>query len=388
MASSAATSTTSRPRRAAAAASNKQASKTPDAPPSRRTSKRSQKQQVLVPRKRAKKASTSESEHDEEDDEIQETSSNEDSDDDDAFQDDSGVRRAVGKQSKKSPNTKSPTKTKASTTTTKSKVTLSKSSSNSSLKASEKMVPTHTFVKSKLVIPRPKGGPVADAIQPETLEFIRDLKENNDRSYMMLNQERFNQAKADFIDFIRMIKEGLREADPDVMDQEPKDAMMRIYRDIRFSNDKTPYKSQMSCHFSKGGRKSIAAGYYFHISSGNKTFAGCGVWDPSGPVLNRIRHGIVNHADRYNAILATEAIKELTGGRTGVDALLSGPALKTGPVGFDKDGPMIEFLKRKNFAIGRTFTDEEAVNPGFLEEVLRTFDACVDFVHILNDWIG
>lgn len=82
-------------------------------------------------------------------------------------------------------------------------------------------------------------------------------------------------------------------------------------------------------------------------------------------------------------------MKEIKGGLSGIDALQPGSSqLKTGPAGFDKNHPMIEFLKRKSFAIGRTFTDKEVVNPGFLEEVLKTYDACVDFVHILNDWIG
>ncbi|KAH7041768.1 hypothetical protein BKA57DRAFT_369558, partial [Linnemannia elongata] len=246
-----------------------------------------------------------------------------------------------------------------------------------------------TFLVSPLKIPRPKGGhPVADAIQPETLEFLRDLKLNNDREYMMLNQERCDQAKADFLDFIRMVKEGLLEADPDVMDQEPKQSMMRIHRDIRFSNDKTPYKDHFSCFFSKGGKKSIAAGYYFGVGSNGETFVGCGAWDIGSAALSRVRHGIVDHADRFNAILATDAIKRITGGKTGIEALREGHTpLKTGPKGFDKDHPMIEFLKKKSFAVGRKFEDRQVVNEGFLEEVLSTFDACVDLVHILNDWI-
>ncbi|KAK3846452.1 MAG: hypothetical protein J3R72DRAFT_433851 [Linnemannia gamsii] len=250
--------------------------------------------------------------------------------------------------------------------------------------------PTKTFLVSPLKIPRPKGGhQVADAVQPATLEFLRDLKLNNDREYMMLNQERCDEAKADFLDFIRMVKEGLLEADPDVMDQEPKQSMLRIHRDIRFSNDKTPYKDHFSCHFSKGGRKTIAAGYYFSIGANGESFAGCGAWDVGSAALSRVRNGIINHSDRFQAILATDEIKRITGGKTGIDALRPGNgSLKTGPKGFDKDHPMIEFLKRKSFAIGRSFTDEQVVNEGFLEEVLSTFDACVDFVHILNDWIG
>ncbi|KAI8351851.1 hypothetical protein B0O80DRAFT_388165 [Mortierella sp. GBAus27b] len=248
--------------------------------------------------------------------------------------------------------------------------------------------PSKQFLVSTLKIPRPPK-PTADAIQPETLEFLRDLKLNNDREYFQLNEARWLAAKNDFVDFIRMLKEGLLEADPDVMNQEPKDSMTRIYRDVRFSNDKSPYKSELACVFSKGGKKSIAACYYFGLSPDGKTFAGCGLWDPSSAVLQRVRQGIVNNSERFKAVLETDAIKRVTGGKTGLAALQPGPSqLKTGPAGYDKDHPMIEFLKRKCFAIGRRFTDEEAVNEGFLEEILLTFDACVDLVHILNEWIG
>ncbi|KAF8984285.1 hypothetical protein BGZ46_008373 [Entomortierella lignicola] len=317
--------------------------------------------------------------HEQEDDEPED----EDSDADD-FQDSSytiNSRNRSVNSSKKSQATKA---SKSSSSTAKTLIPKSKKAVNPDLLPA----PTRIFTESPLKIPHPKGGPFADAIQPETLEFIRDLKHNNDREYMMLNQERCNKAKEDFLDFIKMVKEGLREADPDVMDQEPKDSMMRIYRDVRFSNDKSPYKKQFACHFSRGGKKSIAAGYYLGVSSGGETFAGCGVWDPSGPVLNRIRHGIVNHSDRFNEIMEADGIKKITG-KTGIDALRPGSSrLKTGPVGFDKDHPMIEYLKRKCFAIGRSFNDKQVVSEGFLEEVLQTFDAGVELVHILNEWIG
>ncbi|KAG0080185.1 hypothetical protein BGZ90_000357 [Linnemannia elongata] len=331
------------------------------------------------------------------DSEEPEDDDDEDDSDDDDFQssDDVRTRKSAANKAKASSSKKqttSATKSSSSNPAKKAKTSSTTASPKkpTTNKNQSKPEPTKTFLVSPLKIPRPKGGhPVADAIQPETLEFLRDLKLNNDREYMMLNQERCDQAKADFLDFIRMVKEGLLEADPDVMDQEPKQSMMRIHRDIRFSNDKTPYKDHFSCFFSKGGKKSIAAGYYFGVGSNGETFVGCGAWDIGSAALNRVRHGIVDHADRFNAILATDAIKRITGGKTGIEALREGHTpLKTGPKGFDKDHPMIEFLKKKSFAVGRKFEDRQVVNEGFLEEVLSTFDACVDLVHILNDWIG
>ncbi|KAF9186861.1 hypothetical protein BGZ51_001717 [Haplosporangium sp. Z 767] len=357
------------------------------APPSKTNSRKRMKQADSDDDQEETSDDDSEDQDDQEEykDEVTEESEDQESEDDD-FQDDSYISRRSKKgiNSSGSATKKKPTSSTSANVATIKKKPLSKSKNPDLLPA-----PSKTFLVSPLKIPHPKNGPVADAIQPDTLEFIRDLKLNNDREYMMLNQERCNQAKSDYLDFIRMVKEGLLEADRDIMDQEPKDAMMRIYRDIRFSNDKSPYKKRFSCRFSRGGRKSIAAGYFFAVTSGGESFAGCGVWDSSGPVLTRIRHGIVNHQDRFKAILETDAIKAITGGRTGLNALQHDSSqLKTGPVGFDKNHPMIEFLKRKSFAIGRYFKDEEVVNEGFLESVLQTFDACVDLVHILNEWIG
>ncbi|KAF8940426.1 hypothetical protein BGZ47_007752 [Haplosporangium gracile] len=359
-------------------------------------------------RKRTKQEDSENDEDDEEEDEEEEEDDEAESDnnygedseeeedddddsDDDDFQSSDDVRTRKNKtSSSKKQASANATKSSSTNPAKKAKTSATSSKSSSKNKNYPKPEPTKTFQVSPLKIPRPKGGhPVADAIQPETLEFLRDLKLNNDREYMMLNQERCDQAKADFLDFIRMVKEGLLEADPDVMDQEPKHSMMRIHRDIRFSNDKTPYKDHFSCFFSKGGKKSIAAGYYFGVGSNGETFVGCGAWDIGSAALTRVRHGIIDHADRFNAILATDAIKKITSGKTGIEALREGHTpLKTGPKGFDKDHPMIEFLKKKSFAVGRKFADKQVVEEGFLEEVLSTFDACVDLVHILNDWIG
>ncbi|KAG0006658.1 hypothetical protein BGZ65_005547 [Modicella reniformis] len=389
-------STTSRPARtssrtAAKLASVKRVAATKSAPSTtaKRTSAAKSSKRGAVPkagaRKRMKRA---DSEDDQEEDEEQEEREDEgdqddyedkDKEEDDQDKDDSDMDDFEDTNYDKN--------SKGRTNTTKASSSKGRSSTVKSTNPDLLPAPSKTFLVSSLVIPRPKK-PVADAIQPETLEFIRDLKLNNDREYFRLNEARWLAAKHDFLDFIRMIKEGLLEADPNIMNQEPKDSIMRIYRDVRFSNDKSPYKNQLACFFSKGGKKAIAAGYYFGVSSDGGTFAGCGVWDHSGPALHRIRQGIANHSDRFKEILETEAIKRITGGKTGLDALQPGSQLKTRPVGFDKHHPMIEYLKRKCFAIRRDFTDKEVVNEGFLEEVLQTFDAGVNLVHILNEWIG
>jgi len=179
-----------------------------------------------------------EEEEDEEDDRPESEDDEPEDSEDDAFQDSSysqsRKRSAAASTSRSTPASKKQavgggSSQAKSKTTTKTTTAATAKAKKATAKAGTVLPePTKIFAVSTLKIPHPKGAPFPDAIQPETLEFIRDLKLNNDREYMMLNQERCDAAKSDFIDFIRMLKEGLMEADGNIMDQEPKDSMMRI----------------------------------------------------------------------------------------------------------------------------------------------------------------
>lgn len=204
-------------------------------PPAATPSKRQATRKADI-RKRTKVAdSEDDQEEEDEGDEGEEEDQYDDESDMDDFEDTSyGAKgknkpnRASTKASRSSSSVSKPTSSKKKSSSTPASTSSPiKSSTVKSTNPDLLPAPSKTFLISPLVIPRPKK-PVADAIQPETLEFMRDLKLNNDREYFQLNEARWLAAKLDFQDFIRMVKEGLLEGDPDVMDQEPKDSMMRI----------------------------------------------------------------------------------------------------------------------------------------------------------------
>ena len=115
-------------------------------------------------------------------------------------------------------------------------------------------------------------------IDQSTFDFLADLKMNNRREWYHANKGRFKDAQQNFIDFVAILLFRISEFDADMIGTEPKDCLFRIYRDIRFAKDKTPYKPWFGASMNPGGRKRMGAGYYVHVAPGNSYFAGgvCG----------------------------------------------------------------------------------------------------------------
>ena len=116
-------------------------------------------------------------------------------------------------------------------------------------------------------------------LQPATLSFLKDLKKNNNKEWFDTNRSRYDNAKADFESFVEAVLTPLRKIDPTVADLKAKDCTFRINRDVRFSKNKAPYKSNMAMYIAKGGKKTNHAGYYFHCEPGH-CFVGGGLWMP------------------------------------------------------------------------------------------------------------
>lgn len=241
--------------------------------------------------------------------------------------------------------------------------------------------------KSKLIIPRPKGSPFADAISPDTLVFLANLIENNDRDYMHSMVKEWTACKKDFTDFCGLVMHELHEVDQTIRMEEAKNAVYRQNRDLRFSNDKRPYKTNMSASFSRTGRKFLDAGYHISVRPDNKTIVAAGVWQPNKEILDRMRNMIIRNGDLLREALSTDAIKEAFDGKFGVEIMEKEDMLKNGPKGIEKNHPEIELLKFRSFAVTKSFTDEEVVSPGFLEKVMDVFEAVVPFVAVINSWV-
>jgi uncharacterized protein (TIGR02453 family) len=197
-------------------------------------------------------------------------------------------------------------------------------------------------------------------IQPPTLKFLSELELNNNKPWFQEHKEQYQEGKKDIEAFMQRIWERLSETDMLATSK-----MFRIYRDVRFSKDKTPYKPYFSGYFTRMG-KERRGGYYFSIQAGDRTIVGGGFYDPNKEDLFRIRKEIEFDGDRLKEILAAPEFARTFGE-------LLGDGVKTAPKGFSKDHPHIDLIRKKQFYAMRTFTDKEVLAPDFTEQVTRTF---------------
>lgn len=198
-------------------------------------------------------------------------------------------------------------------------------------------------------------------IQSATLQFLRDLAFNNHREWFQANKGRYEAALANMKAFLKAAENALNETD-----HLEEASLFRIYRDVRFSQDKSPYKNHFGMGFSRATKK-LRGGYYLHIEPG-ASFAGGGFWQPNAQDLKRIRDEFAVDDQPIRQIMADPTFREFFGS-------LEGEELKTAPRGFDKDHPALDLIRKKSFVVRRPFSDAEVLAPGFLQEVKRTFEA-------------
>ena len=151
--------------------------------------------------------------------------------------------------------------------------------------------------------------------------------------------------------------------------------MFRIYRDVRFSKDKTPYKSHFACSFSRMGA-SRRGGYYLRIKPGD-TFLATGFWGPEKEDLFRVRKELALDATEFRAVFNDKTFKSAWGE-------LQGETLKTAPKGFDKEHPDIDLIRHKQFIFVKNFTDKEVLSKDFLKEIDTSFKAIRPFFDLMS----
>jgi uncharacterized protein (TIGR02453 family) len=215
-------------------------------------------------------------------------------------------------------------------------------------------------------------------LKASTLKFLKDLKKNNNKPWFEKNKPSYLDAKDDVELFVARVIAEFGTTDADIAPLQPKDCTYRIYRDVRFSKDKTPYKTHMGAYFNKGGKKMPTAGFYLHIEPG-RNMAGGGLWMPMAPDLNKVRQEIDYNLQEWTKIIGDRGFK-----KTFPDGLETTEILSRPPKGYEAENPAIEFLKLKSFVVTRTFTDAEMQSRSLLKEVLKTFETMQGFVHFLN----
>lgn len=220
-------------------------------------------------------------------------------------------------------------------------------------------------------------------ITQSTLDFLAELKANNNRDWFEAHRALYQQASADFFDTVARFIQSIASFDPAIAEilPDPKSCIMRIYRDVRFSKDKTPYKTGLFAYVSAGGRKGPLAGYYLHLEPG-ASFAGGGLYMPEAPVLARTREAIDARFDEWYAIVTNPELLAAF-----PEGVVPSGALKRAPKGYDEASPAIDWLRYKGYYTQRFFSDAEVLSRDFTDRLGECCRAVMPMVAFLNDAI-
>ena len=203
-------------------------------------------------------------------------------------------------------------------------------------------------------------------IKPETFDFLKQLVENNNRDWFLDHKDLYEQARENVISFAGETLTLLAKIDPMVnADNDPKKCVMRIYRDIRFSKDKTPYKNNFGINF-KTGNGNAEIGYYLHIQP-DASFAGGGYWMPPADHLKSIRQEIDYSGEALKAIINNASFTDT------FSAFDQQDQLKNNPKGYEADHPNINLLRLKSFAAIRQLSDKELMKKDAANNIAALF---------------
>ncbi|WP_129718287.1 DUF2461 domain-containing protein [Pedobacter sp. SYP-B3415] len=215
-------------------------------------------------------------------------------------------------------------------------------------------------------------------IQSTTLEFIRQVAQNNHREWFMAHKDEYETAKQDLHGLISKIIPVLSRIDPRYpADADPKKCLMRIYRDIRFSKDKTPYKTNYGISFSVAGKGVNEPGYFLQIEPGKSFLAG-GYWMPEAAHLKLIRQEIDYNGTDFRQLVENKNFKKYI-------ELSREDSLKTMPKGYDVNHPEIEYLKLKSFIGVHDIDDKTLLDPKFVDKLEKVFENLYPLVVFLRN---
>jgi uncharacterized protein (TIGR02453 family) len=213
-------------------------------------------------------------------------------------------------------------------------------------------------------------------VNKNTFSFLKNLQRNNYREWFQEHKAEYQAAKTEFETLVNLLISEIGKFDNEAGQATAKECIFRINRDVRFSNDKSPYKTHLGAYIALGGRKSPLAGYYLHIEPSGSLFAG-GVWMPQPPVLKAIRTEIYENIDEYKKIITDKTFVQLFGE-------IEGDKVKTAPKGFSKEFPDIELLKPKSYSMVHMVRDETMMGQNMLDEAIRVFKVMLPYNSFVN----
>ena len=213
---------------------------------------------------------------------------------------------------------------------------------------------------------------MAQVIRNDVFNFLKDLENNNNRDWFNTHKTRFKSIEAEVKDFYSQLGEHLNRHD-----QIERIKVFRIYRDVRFSKNKLPYKIHFGGSYHRV-KPQLRGGYYLHIQPNNQSFIAAGFWEPNKEDLFRIRKEFEMDDTEIRTLLKSPAFKSVWGG-------FVGDSLKTAPKGFDKSHPAIDLLRRKQFIVKRSFADSEVLSSKFMLTVDESFQIVRPFFDLMSD---
>lgn len=213
-------------------------------------------------------------------------------------------------------------------------------------------------------------------IDSSTIAFLRDLKENNNREWFKANQRRYEIAKSNFLDFTNGLIAAIAEFDSSIGTLEAKDCHFRIYRDVRFSKNKDPYKTNMGAYIARGGKKGQFAGYYLHVEP-NVSFVSGGIYMAETNILKKIRSDIETYSDNFLEIVENKNFKNSF-------VNLGDESLKKVPQGFSPDSPVAQYLKLKHITPHHPLEDQDVTKEDAFDRIVEIYRVMFPLISFLN----
>ena len=208
-------------------------------------------------------------------------------------------------------------------------------------------------------------------ISKETFKFLSDLRQNNNRPWFDKNKGRYALVKEESKTFLNLLEEKMN-----AVDQIEKTKLFRIYRDVRFSKDKTPYNSHISMSMNRL-KPHLRGGYFLKITPGGSMMA-CGFWGPESSDIKRVRANIDLDPNSFREAMNNETVVNFWGP-------MEGDAVKTAPKGYDKNHPAIDLLRYKQYLYSKSFTDKEVMQKGFIDTVVNGYQSVRPFFNYMSE---
>ncbi len=205
----------------------------------------------------------------------------------------------------------------------------------------------------------------------ESINFYSDLRENNNRPWFQEHKGRYELVKEESKDFLGNVEDTMNKHD-DI----ERSKIFRIYRDVRFSKDKTPYKTSISMSFHRR-KPALRGGYYVQITPDDQSFIAAGFWNPEPSDLKLIRQNIDFDYQNFRKAINTPSLAKVWG-------KVQGDQVKTSPKGYSKDHPAIDLLKHKQFIFTKAYSDHDVTSPAFVEDISKSFRAIRPFFDYMS----